>query len=161
MPTAWPLNRNLTHREAAVAELVRKGSNLAVDGAVRWRRVDLAGVIKTRFNVTLAERGAGLAGVHGQVVHRWNGWHRGEGAVGLRDGRRVSLRKGSGILSVSVARRVHRCIRDKMPDQMKPPFALWTAQAVRELIYQKFGKTLGLSTMPLYLKRWVSPRKNL
>jgi hypothetical protein len=76
MPTAWPLNRNLTHREAAVAELVRKGSNLAVDGAVRWRRVDLAGVIKTRFNVTLAERGAGLAGVHGQVVHRWNGWHR-------------------------------------------------------------------------------------
>jgi hypothetical protein len=38
---------------------------------------------------------------------------------------------------------------------------LWTAQAVRELIYQKLGKTLGLSTMPLYLKRWVSPRKNL
>jgi hypothetical protein len=148
MPTAWPLNRNLTHREAAVAELVRKGSNLAVDGAVRWRRVDLAGVIKTRFNVTLAERGAGLAGVHGQVVHRWNG-------------RLVSLRKGSRILSVSDARRVHRCIRDKMPDQMKPPFALWTAQTVRELIYQKFGKTLGLSTMLLYLKRWVSPRKNL
>jgi hypothetical protein len=70
MPTAWPLNRNLTHREATVAELVRKGSNLAVDGAVRWRRVVLAGVIKTRFNVTLAERGAGLGGVHGQVVHQ-------------------------------------------------------------------------------------------
>ena len=65
-----------------------------------------------------------------------------------------SLRKGSGILSVSDARRVHRCIRDKMPDQMRPPFALWTAQAVRELIYQKLGKTLGLSTMPLYLRRW-------
>jgi transposase len=121
---------------------------------VRWRRVDLVRVIKTRFNVTLAERGAGLAGVHGQVVNRWNGWHRGEGAAGLRDGRRVSSRKDSGILSVSDARRVHRCIRDKMPDQMKPPFALWTAQAVRELIYQKFGKTLGLSPMPLYLKRW-------
>jgi len=48
-----------------------------------------------------------------------------------------------------------------MPDQMKPPFALWTARAVRELIHQKFGKTLGPSTMPLYLKRGVSPRKNL
>ena len=44
---------------------------------------------------------------------------------------------------------------------MKPPFALWSAQTVRELIYQKFGKTLGLSAMPHYLKRWVSPRKNL
>ncbi len=37
---------------------------------------------------------------------------------------------------------------------MQLPFALWTAQAVRELIHQKFGKTLGLSTMQLYLKRW-------
>jgi hypothetical protein len=25
---------------------------------------------------------------------------------------------------------------------------------VRELIHKKLGKTLGLSTMPLYLKRW-------
>jgi hypothetical protein len=40
-----------------------------------------------------------------------------------------------------------------MPDQMKLPFALWTAQAVRALIHKKFGKTLGLSTMQLYLKR--------
>ena len=41
-----------------------------------------------------------------------------------------------------------------MPDQMQLPFALWTAQAVRELIHKKLGKTLGLSTMQLYLKRW-------
>jgi transposase len=41
-----------------------------------------------------------------------------------------------------------------MPDQMKLPFALWTTQAVRAPIHKKFGKTLGLSTMPLYLKRW-------
>ena len=27
-------------------------------------------------------------------------------------------------------------------------------QAVRELIHKKFGKSLGLSTMQLYLKRW-------
>jgi len=41
-----------------------------------------------------------------------------------------------------------------MPDQMQLPFALWTAQAARELIHKKFGKSLGLSTMQLYLKRW-------
>jgi transposase len=97
---------------------------------------------------------AGLVGVHRQVVNRWVGRHRDEGAAGLQDGRRVSARKGSGILTASEARRVQRWIRDKMPDQMRLPFALWTAQAVRELIHKKLGKTLGLSTMQLYLKRW-------
>jgi hypothetical protein len=43
------------------------------------------------------------------------------------------------ILSVADARRVQREIRDKMPNQMKLPFALWTGQAVRELIDKKFG----------------------
>ena len=45
--------------KAAVAELVRKGPDLAKDSVVRWRRVDLARVIKTRFNVTVAERSVG------------------------------------------------------------------------------------------------------
>ena len=45
--------------DLAVAELVRKGPDLAKDGVVRWRRVDLAHVIKTWFNVTLAERSVG------------------------------------------------------------------------------------------------------
>ncbi|MGO9684382.1 MAG: IS630 family transposase [Beijerinckiaceae bacterium] len=97
---------------------------------------------------------AGLVGVHRQVVNRWIGRHRDAGAAGLQDGRRVSARKGSGILTASEARRVRRWICNKMPDQMKLPFALWTAQAVRELIQQRLGKMLGLSTMQLYLKRW-------
>ncbi len=42
---------------------------------------------------------------------------------------------------------MQRWIRYKMPDQMKLPLALGTAQAVRSW-------TLGLSTMQLYLKRW-------
>ncbi|MGB6325429.1 MAG: IS630 family transposase, partial [Methylocella sp.] len=71
-------------------------------------------------------------------------------AAGPSDGRRVSSHKDGGILGVSEARRVQRGIRDRMPDQMQLPFALWTAQAVRELVHKKFGKTLGLSTMPLY-----------
>jgi hypothetical protein len=54
-----PKPRLAPHRQAAVAELVRKGPDRAVDGVVRRRRVDLARVIKTRCNVTLAERGAG------------------------------------------------------------------------------------------------------
>jgi transposase len=51
---------------------------------------------------------------------------------------------------------------EQMPRPEQLPFALWTAQAVRELMHNKFGKTLGLSTMQLYLKRWgFSARKPL
>ena len=56
---AGPKPRLTPQQEAAVAELVRKGPDLAVDGVVRWRRVDLARVIKARFNVILAERSVG------------------------------------------------------------------------------------------------------
>ncbi len=56
---AGPKPRLTPEQDAAGAELVRKGPDLAVDGVVRWRRVDLARVIKARFNVTLAERGVG------------------------------------------------------------------------------------------------------
>jgi len=60
-----PKPRLTSEQEAAVAELVRKGPNLATDGVVRWRRLDLARVIKTRFNVTLAERSVGA------MLHRF------------------------------------------------------------------------------------------
>lgn len=46
-------------RQAEVAELVRQGPDPEKHGVVRWRRVDLARVIKDRFGVTLAERTVG------------------------------------------------------------------------------------------------------
>ncbi len=49
-----PKPRLTPEQEALVAALVRKGPDPTVDGVVRWPRVDLACVIKTRFNVTLA-----------------------------------------------------------------------------------------------------------
>jgi transposase len=54
-----PKPRLTPEQEALVADLVRKGPDPAVDGVVRWRRVDLARVIKARFNVILAERSVG------------------------------------------------------------------------------------------------------
>src|SRR3984893_7602837 len=56
---AGPKPRLTPEQEATVAERVRKGPDLAKHGVVRWRRVDLARVIKTRFNVILAERSVG------------------------------------------------------------------------------------------------------
>jgi transposase len=56
---AGPKPRLTPGQEALVADLVRNGPDPAKDGVIRWRRVDLARLIKAQFNVTLAERSVG------------------------------------------------------------------------------------------------------
>jgi len=46
-------------QEREVAELVRNGPDVAEHGVVRWRRIDLAHVIKQHYGVKLAERSVG------------------------------------------------------------------------------------------------------
>lgn len=105
---------------------------------------------------------ARAVGVQRQTVNLWLKRYRAQGEDGVLDGRRVSPRRGKGALTAEEAHKVRRWIADKMPDQLKLPFALWTARAVQELIGRRFGKRLGLSTVQLYLRRWgLSPQKPL
>jgi transposase len=46
-------------QKAELARIVEQGPDLAVDGVVRWRRVDLKRVIEQRFGVTFHERYVG------------------------------------------------------------------------------------------------------
>jgi transposase len=97
-----------------------------------------------------------------QAVNQWLQRHAGSGDEGLLDGRRVSARKGRGLLTPVEAGRVRSWITDKCPEQLKLPYALWTAGVVRELIRRRLGKELGLSTVQLYLLRWgFTPQKPL
>jgi transposase len=65
-------------------------------------------------------------------------------------------------LTDAEARRVQSWIKDKCPEQLKLPYALWTAGVVRELIHRRLGKHLGLSTVQLYLLKWgFTPQKPL
>lgn len=51
-------------------------------------------------------------------------------------------------------------IRDRMPDQLKLPFVLWSRAAVRDLIADRFGIHLALTTMGNYLRAWgFTPQK--
>ena len=51
-------------------------------------------------------------------------------------------------------------IVDKMPDQHKLSFALWTRKAVQELIEREFGLKLGINTVGDYLRSWgFTPQK--
>ena len=105
---------------------------------------------------------ARVVGVQRQTVNIWLQRYRAQGDDGVLDGRRVSPRRGKGLLTADEAGRVQGWIRDRTPDQLKLPFALWTSRAVRDLIALRFGKTLGLSTVQVYLQRWgMSPQKPL
>jgi len=51
-------------------------------------------------------------------------------------------------------------IVDKMPEQLKLDFALWTRKAVKELVEQQFGVILAITTMGDYLRKWgFTPQK--
>lgn len=105
---------------------------------------------------------ARVVGVQRQAVNIWLKRYRAEGDNGVLDGRRVSPRRGKGLLTEAEVRQVNSWIIDKTPEQLKLPFALWTTRVIRDLIEQRFGKRLGLSTMHLYLQRWcLSPQKPL
>jgi transposase len=88
---------------------------------------------------------AEVVGVQRQTVNIWLQRYRAQGEDGVLDGRRVSPRRGKGLLAAEEATKVQGWIRDRTPDQLKLPFALWTSRAVRDLITARFGTALGLS----------------
>lgn len=118
------------------------------------------------YLVTQAGRSQGEAaeavGVHRQTVNQWVQRYVTAGADGLLDGRRLSSRQRCGALSPAEMRRVQQWLGDKCPDQLGVPYTLWTSGVVRELIWRRLGKRLGLSTVQLYLQRWrFTPQKPL
>lgn len=49
---------------------------------------------------------------------------------------------------------IRRLIKDKLPDQLKLPFGLWTREAVSELIARKYDIELSRWQVGRYLKSW-------
>lgn len=94
-------------------------------------------------------------GVHPRTIAHWAqvAEHKGEKAAiaggqrGVRQGDRRSLSSSQEVL-------IRTLMTDKMPDQLKLGFALWTRDAVRELIRQRCGFLMPVRTVGEYLKRW-------
>ena len=86
--------------------------------------------------------------------------HANSGAKALRDaigGRKTGEFR---VLSPEQERQVQQLLRDKTPDQIKMPYALWSRVAVAELIADRFGIHIPVRTMGTYLKRWgFTPQK--
>ena len=105
---------------------------------------------------------AEITGVHGTTACKWYKAY-------LRDGRSAVTIKKRGrpkgscrTLKIEQEIELQKAIRDKCPDQLKLPFALWTRVAVKQLIKQFWGMDVPIRTIGDYLKRWnFTPQKPL
>jgi transposase len=103
---------------------------------------------------------ARVFGVSRQSVNAWYRRWRAGGVRALRSRPRGRPRHIQ--LQPHQAATIVRLITDRCPDQVKLPFALWTREAVRDLIAQRCGVRLSVWTVGRYLRRWgFSPQKPL
>ena len=93
-------------------------------------------------------------------VHHWCKAYRSGGDPALAPRKRGPKR--SSRLLPHQAATIVRLIDDRQPDQLQLPFALWTREAVGDLIRQRYDIDLSVWTVGRYLKRWgFTPQKPL
>jgi DDE superfamily endonuclease. len=99
-------------------------------------------------------------GVNKNSVSTWISSYKLSGMAGLKEKTR-GVKKGEGrILNEKQEKQIQKWIVDKMPEQLKLPFGLWTRKAIQELIKNKFEIKIAIRTVGDYLKRWgFTPQK--
>ena len=99
-------------------------------------------------------------GVGRTSVHNWVKAYRQSGWRSLKSKKRGRPRRSR--LKGHQAATTVRIITDRCPDQLKLPFALWTRDAVRQLLAQRFDVHVSVWTVGRYLKKWgFTPQKPL
>ena len=105
---------------------------------------------------------ADIVGVSRNTVWKWCRKYKAEGIKALKPkprGRPLGTRRA---MTADQEAEIQTLICDNTPDQMKLTFALWTRQAVRELIYCRFNIRLAIRSVGTYLERWgFTPQKPL
>jgi len=131
------------------------------------RKLDLFGKEDLRRRVVRAVREHGMCkaaaarvfGVSRTSVHAWVDLFDAGGETALTP-KRAGRSKGGGRLKGWQAARIVNLIKDKCPDQLKLPFALWTREAVRDLIEVKYKVRYALTMIGKLLRRWgFTPQK--
>jgi len=97
-------------------------------------------------------------GVSRQAIDNW--------LAAVADGGRAALRarkrgpRPHPTIQAATAAKVVRMMVNHCPDQLLLPFALWTREAVRDLLRTRFGISLAVTTVGRYLKAWgLTPQK--
>jgi transposase len=93
-------------------------------------------------------------------VHAWQAAYERDGEAGLASGQ--PGRPPEPRLTKAQTAKAIRLIRDRCPDQLRLPFALWTREAVGQLLQGQFGLEVSVWTVGRYLKAWgLTPQKPL
>lgn len=99
----------------------------------------------------------GLCQSHVSTI--WKKYERG-GLDAIKPGQRGRRHGAQRELTAEQEAGIQKLLVDKTPDQLKLSFALWTREAVRLAIKQRYGRDLPLRTITDYLKRWgFTPQK--
>jgi len=102
---------------------------------------------------------ARLFGVSRTSVHAWVDLYEQYGDEGLVP-KRPGPGKGGGYLKGWQAGVIVNIIKDRDPEQYKLPFALWRREAVRDLIWERFGIWYAIRSVGDLLERWgFTPQK--
>lgn len=105
---------------------------------------------------------AEIVGVHFTTVCRWCKAYKKDGPKGVKSRKRGRKHGSCRTLSPDQEKQLRKMIRDRCPDQLKLPFALWTRRAVQQLIKQLWKIEMPIRTVGEYLKRWgFTPQKPL
>lgn len=113
-----------------------------------------------RQAIALLKRGltqgevAATVQVHRGTINDWWKRYRQGGWAALKKRHRGRAKGSHRSLSSEQEAEVQRLITDHTPDQLKLVYALWTRQAVIDLITERFGVTYALQTMSEILARW-------
>ncbi len=103
---------------------------------------------------------AALLGVNKNSVNTWCSNYKKHGTKGLKEKARGQKIGDGRLLSGVQEKQVQKMMTDKMPDQLKLPYGLWTRQAVRDLIKREFKIQIAVRTIGDYLHRWgFTPQK--
>ncbi len=104
-------------------------------------------------------KAAEIFGVAQKTIWMWLKAFRAGGRDALKS-RKRGPKSERGMLKGWQAATICGIIRDRHPEQLKLPFVLWTAGAVRQLIQRKFKVRVSERTVRRYLARWgFTPQK--
>ena len=111
-------------------------------------------------NGTSISEASRVFGVSRSAIYQWLE-RVAEGGNKALNARKRGRRSG-GQLAPWQLGQVARSITDRCPDQLKLPFALWTREAVQQLIAARFGVPLSVWTVGRYLRKMgFTPQKPL
>ena len=133
------------------------GRKLSPQAQQELRRRVVHAILEQRMSQTEASC---LFSVGRTSIYYWLTTHQKGGYAALKAHKRGPKRQSR--LAGHQAATIVRLISDRCPDQLKLPFALWTRDAVRQLIKKRFGICVSVWTVGRYLKRWgFTPQKPL